>query len=118
MKVLIKSNKSFDVDNMFQSNAAISLFRYSLNGGMMSYINRSENKILPNEEFEIDKNDGYYIGVCLSKFDKVNNITVHYPLFMIDSFESDIVYKVPDNLIEELPLGDKWSQKLIIEDFI
>lgn len=44
MKVLIKANKLFDVDNMFQSNAAISLFRYSLNGGMTSYINRSKTR--------------------------------------------------------------------------
>ena len=118
MNILVKANKSFDVENMFQSNAAISLFRFSKNGGMMSYINRSENKILPNVKFVLNKDEANYIGICLSKFDKVNNITVHYPLHLIDNWESDIEFTINDNLIEELPLGGKWSQKLIIEDFI
>ena len=54
MNILVKANKSFDVENMFQSNAAISLFRFSKNGGMMSYINSKKYII---EEYVIKFKD-------------------------------------------------------------
>lgn len=124
MNIILRANKSFDVENTFQSNAIISLFRFSKNGGIGNYISRYKFKIVPNVKFELDnknilsEEDSCYIGICLSKFNKVTNVTVHYPLYLIDDWESDIDYIINDNLIEQIPMSKEWKQTLLIEDFI